>query len=68
MAELEVYDEAKNLARIGAGWKGTPFFKNPNLAPAMDISGQGYPAEVEAKLQRSKTEEPTPTDPWVSRK
>lgn len=62
------YDEAKNLARIGAGWKGSPFFKSPNLAPAMDISGQGYPDTVDQKLQRSKTEEPTPTDPWVNRK
>lgn len=62
------YNEEKNLSRIGAGWKGGPLFKSPNLAPAMDIGTQGYPPEVDAKLQRSKTEEPTPTDPWIERR
>lgn len=67
-SESGVLDVAKNLARIGAGFKDGPWFKSPNLAPAMNITGQGYPDTVEQKLQYTPTEAPTPTDPWFDRR
>lgn len=61
-------DVAANLARIGAGWKGGPLFKNPNLAPAMDINGESYPDTVLEKLQMQKTEMAPVQDTWNMRK
>ncbi len=61
-------DVAANMARIGAGWKGSPFFKNPNLAPEMDINGTSYPDTVLEKLQMQKTEMAPVQDSWNQRK
>lgn len=60
------FDEQANLNRVSAGFKGNPFFKEPNLAPAM-IVGPSYPDTVDQKLQAGMIDQPTPTDPWVVR-
>lgn len=66
MDGIESFDWAKNMARVGEGFKNTPYFKNPQPVPAMDIGGD-WPAEVLVKLHDSKIPEPTPSDPWVVR-
>lgn len=63
---IEEFSWERNCARVGAGFKGGDYFKNPQPLPAMDIGGD-WPAEVLVKLQDSKIPEPTPTDPWVVR-
>lgn len=63
---IESYDEAKNLARVGAGFKGCSFFSNPNVAPPVSV-GESYPEGVAEKLKAGAIEQPTPTDPWVVR-
>lgn len=63
---IESFDWARNSARVGEGWKGNPYFNNPQPLPAMDIGGD-WPELVLEKLQNSKIPEPTPTDPWVVR-
>lgn len=67
---IESYDEAKNIARVAAGFKGSTYFKNPNLAPPMTIAGEGYPAEVDAKLERTGNSDSHPPiqDPWMDRR
>lgn len=55
-----------NMARVAAGFKSNPFFNDPVLSPALTI-GTSYPAEVDAKMMMGPTEQPTPTDPWMSR-
>ncbi len=69
MAETSIpsFDEAANLARVNAGFRGgNRFFSNPNLAPSMTIES-GFPKEVDMKLQAGMIDQPTPTDPWVVR-
>lgn len=63
---IESYDEARNLARVAAGFKGGPLFNSPNTAPPM-TAGESYPPEVAKKLSAGAIEQPTPTDPWVVR-
>lgn len=64
------FNEAANLARVGAGFSGNPFFKEPNLAPAMTALSPeaSWPETVQEKLQHSKTDAPAVTDPWVVRR
>lgn len=64
---IESFDEAKNMARVGTGFKGNPFFKSPAPVPAMEI-GAGWPVEVDEKLKMTKTETPKPTDAWNQRR
>jgi hypothetical protein len=66
MEAIEPYDEMRNKARVGAGWKGGPFMKNPVVVPARTIV-DGYPAEVAEKLGATSITQGTPTDPWVAR-
>lgn len=66
MDTIEPYDEMKNKARVGAGWKGGPFFANPVTVPARTIV-DGYPSEVTAKLNATAIKQGTPLDPWVAR-
>jgi len=63
---IEEFDEARNLARVGAGFKGGTFFSNPNVAPAMTVS-DGWPVEVGEKLMAGKIDQPPVQDPWVVR-
>ena len=63
---IESFDWAANMARVGQGFKGNPYFNAPALAPAHDIGGD-WPQEVLTKLHDSPIPEPTPSDPWVVR-
>jgi hypothetical protein len=64
---IEEFNEAKNLARVTAGFKGGPFNKNPNTAPKMTFV-DGYPSEAVEKLQSQNGVYPGGiTDPWVYR-
>lgn len=63
---IEEFDWARNMSRVAVGWKGSPYFNNPQPLAAMDIGGD-WPEEVLTKLHASKVPEPTPTNPWVVR-
>lgn len=56
-----------NVSRVATGFKNNPFFSNPVLSPPMDI-GESFPKEVLEKMMMGPTDQPTPTDPWMSRK
>lgn len=64
---IEEFNWDKNMSRVGQAFKGNPLFKEPNLAPAMNI-GQGWPEGVDAKMKMGPTEAPTPTDAWNQRR
>lgn len=64
---IEPFNEARNLARVGAGFRGGPFFNNPNVAPAVNVVSDGWPAGVAEKLSAGATTKETPSDPWVYR-
>lgn len=66
METIEPFDELKNKARVGAGFKGGPFLNNPVEVPARSIT-DGYPAEVKEKLQGGNITQNAPLDPWVTR-
>ena len=63
---IEEFDWARNVARVGAGFKSNPYFNNPTPVPAMTIGGD-WPAEVLAKFHDAAIPQPTPSDPWVVR-
>lgn len=63
---IESFDWARNVARVGEGFKGNPYFNNPAPVPMHDIGGD-WPDLVLEKLHNSAIPEPTPTDPWVVR-
>lgn len=66
---IEELNEATNRARVNAGFKGGDLFKNPVVAPAMDISTSNRgPAEGDRKLQVGPTDQPPVIDPWMDRK
>ena len=64
---IEHFDEAKNVARVKAGFAGGMGFSSPNLAPSMTVI-EGIPAESLAKYQVAPIPAPTPTDLWINRK
>lgn len=67
MNEYDSYNEDTQRARVMAGMKGGPFYKNPILHPAMTIV-DGVEPEVKAENQAS-TPKPIPVeDPWYSRR
>lgn len=67
MADMEEFNEITQRAKVGAGFKGGPFFQSPILHPAMTIS-DGVPAEVKEKLQTTQgISQGTPEDPWYGR-
>jgi hypothetical protein len=65
-SEVKVFDWSANMARVGAGFKANPFFKDPNLAPSVNV-GMGYPKEVDEKMQMKMSETPKPLDVWATR-
>ena len=68
MAEMEEFNEEKQRAKVGAGFKGGPFMKNPILHPAMS-SVDAVPVEVKEKMQTTAAiDQGTPEDPWYSRR
>lgn len=64
--QVEEFNWEKNMSRVSAGFKGGPFFKDPNIAPAVNV-GEGFPKEVEMKMKMSMPEQPTPVDVWATR-
>ncbi len=67
MSGVEEFSWERNMARVASGFKNNPYFNKPVLSPALSI-GESFPAEVNEKMQLGPTEQPTPTDPWMSRK
>jgi hypothetical protein len=67
MDTIEPFNEQRNKARVNAGLKGGPFFKNPVEVPARSIV-DGYPAEVTEKMQGGKITQGTPIDSWNERR
>lgn len=67
MADLESFNELKQKAKVGAGFKGGPMFEKPITHPNMTFV-DGYPPEVNEKMQGSKITQGTPTDPWGQRR
>lgn len=66
MSEVKDFNWQANMSRVASGFKNNPFFKEPVLSPALSI-GESFPKEVLEKMQMGATEQPTPTDPWMSR-
>ncbi len=64
---IEHFDEARNVARVKAGFAGGNLFKSPNLAPSMSVV-EGIQPESMAKYQVAPIPAPTPTDLWFERK
>lgn len=65
---IESFSWKKNLARVATGFKSGDFFQNPNLAPAVNVVSDGWPAGVSEKLFSAPVTKETPQDPWSSRK
>lgn len=68
MDGIESFNEAKNMARVAAGWKGDAKFFQKFQTYATYPFVEGWPPEVSAKLHATSIPQPTPTDPWMSRK
>lgn len=64
---MESFSERRNLARVTAGFKGGPFYKNLNLAPSMRIV-DGWPAGTEQKLHMVNVKTGVPVDVWNQRR
>lgn len=64
---IEHFDEAKNVARVKAGFAGGNLFMKHNLAPSMTVV-EGIPAESMAKYDVAPIPQPTPTDVWMDRR
>jgi hypothetical protein len=64
---MEEFDEKRNVARVLAGMKGGPFYKNPVLAPARTFV-DGTPMEVDQKLNAPSSIPAIPImDSWNER-
>lgn len=61
------YSEATQRAKVAAGWKGGPFYKNPILHPAMSFVDAVQP-EVKATEHHTGIMKQSIQDPWYSRK
>lgn len=66
MGEIPSFSQSANLARVAEGWKGGPFFNNPNTPPPMNFV-EGWPAVDIEKMMTQEIPQPTPTDTWFSR-
>lgn len=64
---LESYNEETQRAKVGAMFKGGPFFKNPILHPDMSIV-DAVPEEVKKKSFFTGITQGKPTTPWNSSK
>ena len=64
---LESYNEETQRAKVGAGFKGGPFNKNPMVHPAMSIV-DAVPPEVKQKEFFSGIKQGTPTAGWNNRR
>lgn len=67
MEGIEEFNWERNMARVAEGFKNNPFFNEPLMTPAMTI-GTSFPSQVDEKMKMGATDQPTPTDPWMSRK
>lgn len=66
-AGMEEFNEQTQRAKVGAGFKGGPFFKNPIEHPAMSIV-DAVPKEVKERSFFTGIKQGTPTTPWNSSK
>lgn len=67
MDGIESFNEAKNLARVAAGFKGSEFFTKPRMQADIPFK-DGYPETVVKKFEATAIPQGTPTDPWNSRR
>lgn len=67
MGEIESFNEAKNLARVFAGFKGSDWFQKGAMYPKLTFV-DGYPPEVPEKFGATMIPQGTPTDPWNMRR
>lgn len=68
MDSIEHFDEARNLARVAAGFKGGPFMTALNTAPSMTFS-DGYPETVSQKLDAvGGIPQGNIMDTWITRR
>lgn len=67
MEDIGHFNEKEQLAKLAAGFKGGPFFKNPNLAPAMTVD-EGYPPSVAEKYEQVNAIPGTTSPGWNARK
>ena len=66
---MESFSEAKQLARVKAGYKGGPFFQNPITHNGKMSFVKGWPSEVTAKSKMTPFSKMTPVDAvWASRR
>lgn len=66
MEYVSTSDDATR-ARVAAGWKGGPFYKNMILHPAMTIVN-GVQPEVKAEFMSKGVPALKVEDPWYSRR
>lgn len=65
---IETFNQMKNMARVGAGFKGGEYWSAPAIGPKLTFV-DGIPAEVVAKLNApTSVKQPTPMDTWNQRR
>lgn len=64
---IEHFDEKRNMARVAAGFAQGPFFKKMAEAPVRTFV-DGWPPEIAQMIGPQTFPQPTPIDPWGSRR
>lgn len=67
MSDIPPFSWTGNMAKVTAGWSDGPQFKNPNLAPEMNIV-DGCPPSVDEKLHTAPVTEGKVMDSWNQRR
>ena len=67
---MESFSALGNLARVSAGLKGGPFFKDPVTHNGKMRFSEGWPSEVTMKQEQGMggTKQSTPIDVWNQRR
>lgn len=64
---MEEFSAKRNLARVGSGMSGGPFYKTLNTAPKMNFV-EGWPDTTLQKLGEQSIPKPAIMDVWASRR